>query len=131
MSYQILVVDDAGPMRKMIARAAGMSGLPIGEILEAGDGREALSLLATRWVDVVFADINMPTMNGIELVEHMSRDPLLRQVPVVVVSTERSEERIAHLKRLGVRAYLPKPCRPETIREVVLELLAGGDSTDG
>jgi two-component system chemotaxis response regulator CheY len=128
MSYRVLVVDDAGPIRRMVVRAVEMSGLPIGEVFEAGDGGEALEVLAANWVDIVFTDIHMPGVDGIELVKRMAGDPLLRGIPVVVVSTERSEARIATLRRLGIRAYLPKPFRPEAVREVVLELLGAGEA---
>lgn len=126
MSLNVLIVDDSPVMRKMVRRSLGMCGLPIGEIHEAGNGREALALLARQWVDVVIADINMPEMGGVEMVEHMAKDGLLARLPVVMVSSDRSEERVEHLKALGVRAYLSKPFKPEMFREVVEELLPVG-----
>lgn len=126
MSYQVLIVDDAAPLRRMVARAIGMADLPIGAVHEASNGREALEVLRRTWVDIVFADIHMPEMGGVELVEQMAADPMLRDVPVVIVSSDRSEERIAALRRLGVRAYLSKPFRPEAVREVVLQQLGTG-----
>jgi two-component system chemotaxis response regulator CheY len=122
----MLVVDDAAPIRRMVARSIGMAGLPVGAVHEAANGREALEVLGRTWIDIVFSDVNMPEMDGLQLVSRMSTDPLLAGVPVVIVSTERSEERIAALRRLGIRAYLPKPFRPEDIRKVVLDVLGGG-----
>lgn len=125
MSYSSLIVDDSAIIRKMIRRALSLSGLDLGEILEAGDGRQALAVLDDHWVDVVLTDIHMPEMDGIELVERMALDPLLARIPVLVVSTERSEERIEHLRRLGIKGYLTKPFTPEQIRDAVNRALGG------
>lgn len=128
MSLNVLVVDDSPVMRKMVRRSLGMCGLPIGDIHEAGNGLEALSVLGRQWVDVVIADINMPEMGGVEMVERMAKDGLLSRLPVVMVSSDRSEERVLRLKELGVRAYLGKPFKPEMFRAVVEELLPVGPS---
>jgi two-component system, chemotaxis family, chemotaxis protein CheY len=74
-------------------------------------------------VDIVFVDINMPKMNGIEFVQRMAKTHLLEQIPVVIVSTERAEARIEQLRNFGIRAYLPKPFRPEDLRDIVADLL--------
>ena len=79
MSYSSLIVDDSAIIRKMIRRALSLSGLDLGDILEAGDGRQALAVLDDHWVDVVLTDIHMPEMDGIELVERMALDPLSRR----------------------------------------------------
>lgn len=126
MSYSILVVDDSPLIRRMIRRSMAISNLDVGSVHEAGNGKEALQVLANHWIDLVLADINMPEMNGIELVEQMSRTELLAKVPVVIVSTERSEPRMERLRSLGVRGYLTKPFTPEEIRDVMLGLLEGG-----
>lgn len=123
MSYTILVVDDSPIIRKMIRKSIEMSGLAVGTVFEAGNGVEALKVLGQQWVDIVFADLNMPEMNGSELVERMSKDAMLVSTPVVIVSSERSEEKIAELKSRGIRAYLKKPFRPESFRSVVQEIL--------
>lgn len=125
MSYNFLVVDDSPIIRKMILRALGLSKLDLGEIREAGDGLQALKILQDNWVDIVVTDIHMPEMTGIELVEQMARDPLFSKIPVLVVSTERSADAIAHLQSLGIHGYLNKPFTPEQIRDAVLKALAG------
>jgi two-component system chemotaxis response regulator CheY len=81
-------------------------------------------MLSAEWIDIVFADINMPTMNGIEMVEKMAEDNLLVSVPVVIVSTERNQEQIDELKKRGVRAYIKKPFRPENIRDTIQEIMS-------
>ncbi len=123
MSYAILIVDDSAIVRAMVKKSIAMAGLPIGSVLEACDGKQALEVLAKNWVDVVFADLNMPEMNGAELVEKMSEDATLFSTPVVVVSSEQSQATIDELKAKGIRAYIKKPFRPESFREVVEQVL--------
>ncbi len=127
MSYCVLVVDDSAIVRAMVRKALSMAGLDLGEVHEATNGREALDLLRKTWVDVVFADINMPEMNGVELVHAMKADEVLSGTPVVIVSSERSELRIEELRRGGAVAYVKKPFRPEHFRGVVDGLLAAAE----
>ena len=129
MSYVVLLVDDSPIIRTMLRRAIGLAGLDVGDVLEAEHGRAALDLLNEVWVDLVFADIHMPVMDGVELVDRMQADVVLSTVPVVMVTAERSPEVAARLTAKGVRAYLTKPFRPEEIREVALALL-GGSGTE-
>ena len=68
-ALNILVVDDSAMMRTLIKRAAALTGLPIGRIFEAGDGRQALDVLKSEHVHALFTDINMPVMTGIELLQ--------------------------------------------------------------
>ncbi len=124
MSYSILVVDDSPLIRKMMKRSLGLSKLELGTIFEATNGKEALAVLENEWVDVVLADIHMPVMSGTELIELMSRDEIMGKIPVVVVSAERSEPAIAHLKKLGICAHLMKPFTPEQVLETVTRVLA-------
>jgi len=129
VGLDMLVVDDSPVTRKMVRRALGLCGLEVGEVYEAGDGAEALDQLGQHHVDLVLADINMPVMNGIELVERLSRDPELCTVPVVIVATPMSQDRVEFVLDKGARAYLAKPFRPEALRDVVVQILgtaAGG-----
>ena len=130
MSYNILVVDDSAIIRKMVIKTIGMSGMDVGTIHEAENGRKALQVLADEWVDIVFADIHMPEMNGIEMVEKMSQDNLLVSIPVVIVSSDHSEARIDELKQRGIRAYLKKPFRPEGLRDIIEDVLAAVGEKD-
>ncbi len=123
MSYNILIVDDSDIIRSVIKKSLLMSGLEVGNIFEAANGKEALQKLADEWVDIVFSDINMPEMNGLELIEKMSADQLLEKTPVVVISTERSQARIDRLTELGIRSYIKKPFRPEDLRDAVKTIL--------
>ncbi|GEM_PF-99096 len=118
----ILIVDDSDIIRRMIARTIEMSGLPLSSIHEAANGREALSVLDRTWIDVVLADLNMPIMGGLELLDRTREDAALRDIPVIVVSTESCEERVDELEKRGVHAVVRKPFRPEQIRDVLLSI---------
>ncbi len=126
MSYTILVADDSTIVRTMVKKAIAMAGLEVSKVYEAANGKEALDVLGREWIDVVFADINMPEMTGAELVIRMKSDPALSSTPVVIVSSESSQARIEELKRSGAQAYVKKPFRPEHFKDVVEALLGMG-----
>jgi two-component system chemotaxis response regulator CheY len=123
MAFNILIVDDSETMRTVIKRTVGMTGIGVGELLEAGNGKEAMAILADAWIDVVLSDINMPEMGGIELLKKMKEDPVLQNIPVIFISTESSHARMDEAKELGVAAYVKKPFTPEKIKEVMLDVL--------
>ena len=123
MAYNVLIVDDSKVIRLMIGKTLRLANIALGKVFEAGDGKEALKVLEKEWVDMVIADINMPVMTGIELVDEMATRGMLDSTPVVIVSTERSVTRIQELQAKGVKAYLSKPFTPENIREVVVKIL--------
>jgi two-component system chemotaxis response regulator CheY len=119
-----------------------MAGLEIGTVFEAENGREALGVLEKEWVDIVFADINMPVMNGVEMVKEMQKLGYMESTPVVVISTEGSKTRLDTLREMGVRGFLRKPVSPELFKSVVdgvlqgsadeaAEEVAGGDANAG
>lgn len=125
MAYVILVVDDSLLARTFMEKALRLSGLPVQDILFAKTGIEALKVMEEHWVDIVFADINMPEMNGIELVRVMHESRTLQNLPVIIVSTERSETRIHELEQSGIKAYISKPFTPEKLKQVVENLFPG------
>lgn len=127
MAYTILVVDDSDTIRAVLERTLAMTRLKIDEVVHAVNGKDALEKLHEHWVDIVFTDINMPEMSGIELIEKMGEDPELHEIPVVVISTEGSSRRIEYLKKKGIKGYLRKPFTPESIRDVIVETLGGWD----
>ena len=126
MAYNILIVDDSSVMRTMILKSLRMSGVPIGEVHQASNGKEGLEELNKHWVDLVFVDIIMPIMNGEEMIDFMRKEPHMSSIPVVVISTEGSETRIARLKEKGVE-FVHKPFTPETIRDIIKDLVEGND----
>jgi two-component system chemotaxis response regulator CheY len=121
--YNILIVDDSRTIRSVIAKTLDIAGVKITTLHEAANGKEALDILLAEWVDIVFADINMPVMSGMELVDEMKTAGMLETVPVVIISTEGSRQRIDELKNKGVRAYLRKPFTPEQLIAVIDEVL--------
>jgi two-component system chemotaxis response regulator CheY len=123
MSYSVLVADDSAIIRSMVRKALGMAGLDVGQVYEAADGEEALQVLGRAWVDIVFADINMPGVDGLELVRRMKHTPALAATPVVIVSSDRSRASMEELERCGIRGYVRKPFRPEQLRDVVDRVL--------
>lgn len=129
MAANILVVDDSGTMRGMIKRTLSISGLDIGEIFEAANGIEALAQMAQHEIGVVLLDINMPVMNGVQLVRRIRDDQRLREIPVIIASTEGSETRINELLAAGARGYVRKPFRPEQLRDVLTPFVGLADAT--
>jgi two-component system chemotaxis response regulator CheY len=125
MAYNILVVDDSQTMRAVLTKTICMAGVEMGSVFEAENGREALSILEREWVDIVFADINMPVMNGVEMVQEMRKLGYMESTPVVVISTEGSKTRLDTLREMGVRGFLRKPVSPELFKSVVDGVLLG------
>jgi two-component system chemotaxis response regulator CheY len=131
MAYNILIVDDSQTMRAVLAKTLDMAGIDVGNLYEAANGKEALNVLEAHWVDIVFADINMPVMNGIEMVENMVKLGYMESTPVVVISTEGSKTRLDTLRNMGVKGFLRKPISPELFQTVVEGVLAGCAGGDG
>jgi two-component system, chemotaxis family, chemotaxis protein CheY len=123
MALNIMIVDDSPVMRTFLRKVVDLTGLPIGRYYEAGDGAEALNTLNERWMDLILTDINMPHMDGEELIRHIESDELLRDVPVIVVSTDSSHTRIQQMLSLGARGYVSKPFAPEVLRDEVEKIL--------
>ncbi len=125
MSLHVLVVDDSPVMRKMVIRVLGMSGLPIESVHEACQGREALDVLARESaINLGLFDVNMPVLNGEELVVQIRAEPKIAGLPVIMVSTEGSAERIERLKRLGA-AFIRKPFGPEALLDAIISATGG------
>jgi two-component system, chemotaxis family, chemotaxis protein CheY len=120
VALNILVVDDSAVMRAMIIKTLGLSGIQIGEILQAGNGREGMKAIEDHWIDLVLVDINMPVMTGIEMVEQLRANPETKDLAVIVVSTEGSESRIETLRQQGA-GFVHKPFTPEILRDKILK----------
>jgi two-component system chemotaxis response regulator CheY len=116
MAFKMLVVDDSLPMRSIIIRTIKASGFSDTEFLEAGNGKEALAVLESEWVDLVVTDYNMPDMNGMELIQRMKTDEILSAIPVLVVTTEGSQQKVEEFIAQGAAGYVKKPFTPEAIR---------------
>lgn len=130
MPGNVLIVDDSATTRKMVRRTLELAGLDTNEVYEASNGIEALSILYDHEVAVMMVDINMPTMNGIQLLNRMKENDRLRHIPFVIASTEGSRQRIEELKRSGAFGYVRKPFKPEQLRDVLKPLLGVKDEVE-
>jgi two-component system chemotaxis response regulator CheY len=120
MALNVLVVDDSAIMRQMVIKTLKLCGVPLGDIHEASNGREGLEVLDAHWIDLVMVDINMPIMNGEEMVARMREDPATRDMAVIVVSTEGSATRIDQMQSYGA-GFVHKPFAPEVLRDTILK----------
>ena len=139
MSHNVLIVDDSATIRQMVKKTMQMAGLDISEVYEASNGIEALAQLADNDIDVILVDINMPTMNGVQLLTRMKQSTRLQDIPIVIASTEGSKQRIEQMMQFGASGYVRKPFQPEQLRDVLAPLLgvtsdagtADSDADDG
>ncbi len=118
-----LIVDDSSVMRKIVERALRQAGLDTLVVDEAGSGAEALEVLKTKSVDLILSDINMPTMDGLEFLRQIRAQNLAQDVPVVMITTESSEEHVRQAILSGAQGYIRKPFTAEQVKERVLPLL--------
>ena len=122
---RILIVEDSPTMRALLNSALEGLEIPV-KITEASSGFEALRCLPREPFDLIVTDINMPDINGLELVSFAKNNNAYRSIPLVIVSTEGAERDRERGLELGADAYLVKPFEPESLREVVLDLLSRG-----
>ncbi len=120
---RVLIVDDSSVMRKIVERALRQTGLQLARVYEASTGTEGLDVLAASPVDLVLTDINMPAMDGLEFLRQLRERNLAPRVPVVMITTESSEEHVKQAIVAGAQAYLRKPFTTEQVKERVLPLV--------
>ncbi len=123
MCHRILVVDDSAMSRLVIRKTLVLAGLESAEYHEASDGAEALAVLQQCPVDLVITDLNMPQMPGDELLARIRQLPSLREVRVIVISTEGNRQRQDAIRDLGAAAFIRKPFTPEQIKSVIETIL--------
>lgn len=122
MAINLLIVDDSKVMRAMVLKTLRMTGLELADVHEAANGQEGLECLENHWIDLAVVDINMPVMGGEEMIDRMKENPELKEIPVIVISTEGSQARIERLQHKGA-TFIHKPYSAETIRDAVNHLL--------
>ncbi|HEY7392073.1 MAG TPA: response regulator [Bryobacteraceae bacterium] len=116
MAYRVLIVDDSPAMRAFVRRVMEVSGFDLASCFEASNGVQALEVLQSEWVDAILSDINMPEMDGEELLRRLEADETLRQIPVIIISTDGTPVRTERMLQLGAKGYVVKPFRPEVLR---------------
>jgi two-component system chemotaxis response regulator CheY len=117
MAVDVLIVDDSAAIRKILQRMLGQAGLPLGKILEAGDGVEALAKLKAQPVQLILSDINMPNMDGIQLLSMLKASADFKSVPVIMITTEGGEAKVMEAVQLGAAGYVRKPFTADQIKE--------------
>lgn len=119
----VLIVDDSVAIRKILQRVLRQTGILIGNIIEAGDGLEALEILKTQRVGVVLLDINMPNMDGLELLGRLKASAAWANLPVIMVSTEGGQSKVLDAVKMGASGYVRKPFNAEQIKAKLVEIL--------
>jgi len=127
MAFSVLIVDDSMPMRGVIKKTFKAAGYGSSTFFEAEDGQKALEQVKSNWIDIIITDFNMPVMNGLELILEMKKDELFKEIPVVVITTEGSKEKIDQFLSHGAAGYIQKPFTPEQIRDLLIEILGEVD----
>ncbi|MGE5644265.1 MAG: response regulator [Acidobacteriota bacterium] len=123
MAFRVLIADDSPAMRSVIRRVIELSGFEVERFLEAEDGAGALSLLGREPVDIILTDINMPHVNGEQLMCSLRAEESLRRTPVIVISTDSTAHRINRMLELGAKGYITKPFFPEALRQELERVL--------
>ena len=119
MPLDILIVDDSAAIRKILQRVLAQTDLPIGAIAEASDGVEALKAMQAHRPSLVLCDINMPNMDGLQLLTTVRADASWADVRFIMITTEGSPERVMEAVRLGASGYVRKPFTPEEIKDKI------------
>jgi len=116
MAQTILVIDDSTSLRQVVAMALKGAGY---EVLQAGDGRQALAMLDGRKIGMAVCDVNMPNMNGIEFVKAAKQLPAYKFLPILMLTTETAEDKKAEGKAAGAKAWMVKPFSPSSLLNAV------------
>jgi two-component system chemotaxis response regulator CheY len=123
MDLNVLIVDDSAAIRKILVRVLSQTDLPIKNLHEASDGSEALKILENNEISLVLSDINMPNVDGLELLTKIRATPKWKDLAVVMITTEGSQAKVMEAVQLGARGYVRKPFTAEQIKEKVLSCL--------
>jgi two-component system chemotaxis response regulator CheY len=117
MPLDVMIVDDSAAIRKILQRVLIQADVPLGKVLEAGDGTEALESLKSHKVGLILSDINMPNMDGLQLLGALKAQESTKHVPVIMVTTEGSSNKVMEAVNLGAAGYVRKPFTADQIKE--------------
>lgn len=118
---EVLVVDDSLTARRHISRV--LNNMGIENLTEASNGIEALQILSDKFFDLVVTDYNMPEMNGKELVEHIRNESSQASIPILMVSSENDQSRLAAVQQAGVSAICDKPFESDNVKALLENML--------
>jgi two-component system chemotaxis response regulator CheY len=119
----VMIVDDSAAIRKILHRVLVQAEIPLGKVREAADGREALELLKAEKCGLILSDINMPNMDGIELLGKLKSNSEFSSIPIVMVTTEGSQARVLQALELGAVGYVRKPFTADQIKEKLVGII--------
>jgi len=117
-----MIVDDSAAIRKILKRVLDQAGLALGVVIEAGDGIEALEKVKQQPIHLILSDINMPNMDGIQLLTELKSKPESRHIPVIMITTEGGEAKVMEAVQLGAAGYVRKPFTSQQIKEKLIGL---------
>jgi two-component system chemotaxis response regulator CheY len=123
MSTNVLIVDDSPVIRKILQRVLRQTEMPLGSLYEAGDGVQALEALKNNSVDLVLSDINMPNMDGLQLLAQIRANPQWQGLRVLVITSEADQAKLLDAVGLGAAGYVRKPFTADEIKEKLLSVL--------
>lgn len=124
MASDVLIVDDSAAIRKILARVLQQTEVITGKIFEAGDGIQALEIIRDNPLALVLSDINMPNMDGLELLREIRANADWAKVPVLMITTEGSQAKVMEAVQAGASGYVRKPFTADQIKEKLLTLMA-------
>lgn len=125
-TLDVLIADDSAVIRKILQRVLRQMDLPLGEIHEAGDGKEAVDILKGHQVGLVLSDMNMPHMDGLQLLARIKEMAHMKEVPIVIITTEGRQGKVMEAIQLGATGYVRKPFTADQIKETVMVVLSTG-----
>jgi two-component system, chemotaxis family, chemotaxis protein CheY len=123
MPIDVLIVDDSAAIRKILLRVLSQTEVEFGQVHEAGDGVEALNVLKDKKVGLILSDINMPNMDGLQLLSQLKSQDAYKAVPVIMITTEGNQKKVMEAVQLGAAGYVRKPFTAEQIKEKLTGLV--------
>jgi two-component system, chemotaxis family, chemotaxis protein CheY len=122
MTVDVMIVDDSSAIRKILRRMLGQAGITLGTVVEAGDGVDALEKLKQQPIHLILSEINMPNMDGIQLLTALKSKAEYKHIPVIMITTEGGEAKVMEAVQLGASGYVRKPFTSEQIQEKLVGL---------
>lgn len=124
MSKTILIADGSPVMRRVVERSLRLAGLEAQQVYEAGDGQEALNLAQQHIPDLILTDLNLAGMDGLQLLRKLRETEAIREVPVVIITSQAGEAHVLEALELGARGFIRKPFTADQVRDYIAPLFA-------